>query len=44
MQKPLREVALVVSLEHVLVRDEPENGDGFVQDDLDLGVRFLRPR
>jgi hypothetical protein len=42
MQQPLREMAFVVPLEHVLVGDISEDGDGLFEDELDLSVRFLR--
>lgn len=40
-KKALREVSFIISLKYVLFCDEPEEGDSFIEDHLDFGIRFL---
>lgn len=42
IKQSLRQMTFVVSLEDVLVNDEPEEKDSLLQDSLNLVVRFLR--
>jgi hypothetical protein len=34
-------MGLIISFEYVLLRDEPKQADGFIEDNLDFGIRFL---
>jgi hypothetical protein len=34
-------MGLIISFEDVLLCDEPEQADGFIEDNLDFGIRFL---
>ena len=41
MKETLCKVGFVISFEHVLLRDVPKQADGFIENNLDFGIRFL---
>ena len=42
VKEALCEMGLIITLKDVLFCDEPEQGDCFIEDDLDFGICFLR--
>ena len=41
MKEALCQMGFIISFEYVLLCDEPKQADGFIEDDLDFGIRFL---
>jgi hypothetical protein len=44
VKEALCEMGFIITLKDILFCDEPEQGDGFVEDDFDFSIRFLRVR
>jgi hypothetical protein len=40
-KEALRQMGLIVSFEDVLLCDKPKQADGFIEDNLNFGIRFL---
>ena len=44
MKEALCEMGFIITLKDILFCDEPEQGDGFIEDDFDFSICFLRAR
>jgi hypothetical protein len=42
VKEALCEMRFIITLEDILLCDEPKQGDSFIEDDLDFGICFLR--
>ena len=42
VKEALCKMSFIIAFKDVLFCDEPEQGDGFIEDDFDFGVCFLR--
>jgi hypothetical protein len=41
VKEALRQMGLIIPFEDVLLCDEPKQADGFIEDNLNFGIRFL---